>query len=1408
MINTDKLKLLLFLIILVFQHETKAQSNPPDIVPPPVLIPSANAAALGKYGDIPVTNYTGVAAVQIPIRTLKYGDLSVDISLSYHGGGVRVEEEASWTGLNWSLNAGGVITRGIRGLDDFPEFGDDFPGFAQSDGLGFFKEGTIPSYVANSAHTQGEYTWVNGWDNMSTSYYNYQRGVHHGDIDGQPDAFNFNFNGRSGKFIIDKKRNASESYHIVLYSQEDLKIELVNNDLTGKQGFKITDDAGVEYWFQQLEISRSRSGVERTGKMLYDRTSIDPNDIPILNRSIVLEYAPNSYFSNSISSWYLTKMVSSDGITQINFTYEMLPVYMRSLPSRSQNNTSYAGHVGDPLYSANYSFTASETRNVYLKRISYPGVTVDFSTTDRLDMLTVNGVSAKKLQSIDLAYEGSIKKNVLFEYSYFNSGSGAADCISKRLKLDGVQFRDGASNNDAKYAFQYYNSDHLILPDKDSYAQDLFGFYNGQRENDSKANFFPLLPAQMMSVLFPGAIGNTSNRDVMPEFVTAGLLRRIYYPTGGSTAFVYESNDYSNGEEVNYYAGNYYLLNGNGGEMLLVPPADVVNDVIVKQGAGCRIKEVANYTADNKVATRKVFTYRDNSISSGKLMFGMKHFRFDNFNVTHLLSSNSLYASPSSAAGSPIGYSEVQEFQYDAQNQQNGRIDYAYENEIESNASLFVLKMTNPNFCSNPSGSTPNHFQYTTDLSTPYIMECSGWSIDPQYSVQGRRDIFSPHIPNVVHASNGNNTDYSVYAISNGNSRLVYRKTNVYQELNEEKIRCIASHTFPGNSADPQINSILFNESSVFKALSQSTVYQDGVTTVTKYTFDPLFRHYKTQSTSITNSKGEDDITSFKYFTDYNSTVTTDQPSIGIKYLQDNHIYAPLEIISTKKKGTNVSVSGASCFQYSGTNGKLQSVHSALLGAPIAQNTFTSSSINGSGIFIKDSRYDLKKSIGSFNALGQPNEITTNGSFTDAFIWDQASSNVQAQTTNAGAADVAHTSFESSEKGRWEYSAAPIADNTSPSGQKVYSLAGGNISKNGLSTSKTYKVSYWSKNGVQTVNGAVATSGRIINGWQYWAHTVVNPAGGVVSVSGNGTIDELRLYPERSLMTTYTYDPLIGMTSQCDANNTFTYYEYDSFGRLTRIRDWEKSILQQFDYHYQSQLISGFWNVAKSGTFTRNNCAAGYAGTEITYTVPFGTYSSDISQADADQKAQNDVNVNGQSYANANASCTFTGVYYNVAKSGIFSRNNCSAGYAGSPVQYTVAANTYTSTISQADADQKAQNDVNANGQAYANSHGTCTPAIVDVNYQNFTTQAFTATYTNTSTGVTYNYTLNANKTTNTALGQIPFGTYNISITHSGPAGSYDISVFNNYQYGVNSLSVSGVNFTCNCGHIEINFHD
>jgi hypothetical protein len=189
-----------------------------------------------------------------------------------------------------------------------------------------------------------------------------------------------------------------------------------------------------------------------------------------------------------------------------------------------------------------------------------------------------------------------------------------------------------------------------------------------------------------------------------------------------------------------------------------------------------------------------------------------------------------------------------------------------------------------------------------------------------------------------------------------------------------------------------------------------------------------------------------------------------------------------------------------------------------------------------------------------------------------SYIWDESYNELMAQVTNADSVDVAFSSFETPANGRWVYnSSAAVADNTAPTGSNVFGLSASNtITVGGLKTATTYVVSYWSKTGsAYTVTGSTAVNqGKTINGWTYFEHTVKNT--GNVTVSGTGSIDEIRLYPSTAQMVSYTYSPLIGITSECDVANRITYYFYDGIGRLKWIKDQDGNIIKTFQYHYQS----------------------------------------------------------------------------------------------------------------------------------------------------------------------------------------------------------------------------------------------
>jgi YD repeat-containing protein len=62
---------------------------------------------------------------------------------------------------------------------------------------------------------------------------------------------------------------------------------------------------------------------------------------------------------------------------------------------------------------------------------------------------------------------------------------------------------------------------------------------------------------------------------------------------------------------------------------------------------------------------------------------------------------------------------------------------------------------------------------------------------------------------------------------------------------------------------------------------------------------------------------------------------------------------------------------------------------------------------------------------------------------------------------------------------------------------------------------------------------------------------------------------KLRTNLPNSFVTTFSYNPLIGITSQTDAKGMTTYYEYDNFRRLKHIKDQNGNIVKSYDYHYK-----------------------------------------------------------------------------------------------------------------------------------------------------------------------------------------------------------------------------------------------
>lgn len=159
-----------------------------------------------------------------------------------------------------------------------------------------------------------------------------------------------------------------------------------------------------------------------------------------------------------------------------------------------------------------------------------------------------------------------------------------------------------------------------------------------------------------------------------------------------------------------------------------------------------------------------------------------------------------------------------------------------------------------------------------------------------------------------------------------------------------------------------------------------------------------------------------------------------------------------------------------------------------------------------------------------------------------------------------------------------------------------------------------------------------------------------------------------------------------------------------------------------------------YYSAAADFPATKNNCPAGAIGSTETLSLPYGLYTSTISQSDADAQATTYGNANKQAYANTNGSCA----YGNDETSQAFITQNCPDGFTGGEVIYTVPANTYLAPT-KAEANEDADADVADNGQDYANDNPNC----IEIEYPDFTfltPWAFTDTGAlNTATTRSYN---------------------------------------------------------------------
>ncbi len=479
------------------------------------------ASAFKKYGEEMVNEYTGTADISVPLYTIKCKDIEIPLVLRYDASGIKVEQEASWVGLGWNLMVGGCINYVCAGAKD-RELGPNIHDriwtqyLTTINGLQYYnykENDTIHNWMASLPY---EYSFVSP----------YQEHLNYGDMRdyveqgyGERDFYSVNILGNSFLFFVDP---FTLKPYTIGRGGDEYKIETEpalekhgNGRKERIQGWKITASDGCVYKFGG-------------GDKLYEPST-------------------GMWY---MSCWYLSEIRSPKGEV-VKFSYTQIPPHygrntrIESISIPLLYNRTYEITERDFPHGYSSVWKRAFINNYYLDKIIAGNQTLTFVTSNsnecsgrRLDAIRVTSYNDTVIKAINFSYSSFGYSNVGGNYAFANNETESEN----RLKLDNV--KEVASSDTLTTSFSY-NS--LNLPSKRSCAQDYWGYYNG-KENYVSGHGHSLVPApsRYMSYNYTPELNNYSiegaDRLCHGNYMQAAMLNRVDYPTGGYTTYEYETN--------------------------------------------------------------------------------------------------------------------------------------------------------------------------------------------------------------------------------------------------------------------------------------------------------------------------------------------------------------------------------------------------------------------------------------------------------------------------------------------------------------------------------------------------------------------------------------------------------------------------------------------------------------------------------------------------------------------------------------------------------------------------------------------------------------------------------------------------------------------------------------------------
>ncbi|MGJ8734069.1 MAG: hypothetical protein ACSHW4_13015 [Cellulophaga sp.] len=461
-----------------------------------------DVSAFAKVNFVPVSNYTGRVDVSVPLYEVTSGALSVPISLSYNSSGVKVNDMASSVGLNWSLNVGGVISRMIKGMDDF----------------------YVPTNPNRPEGTNTPAGWLGYLHPYAPSLQSSRSSKYN---DAEPDIFNVSAPGLSTKYIhrysqnvpIELEQNGNIIKEVIepvtkrYFSNRTNKYQ--NITVFGLKKVDITSTSGVIYSFASPDISTHHGGTSG---------------------------APFNGFSK-IESYRLDKMFDPSTNQEINFEYE-----------------EYSNYFYDNIWSKSYAYGGGTglnygnelQYNIYpvtqrLKKINFDHGSVEFI----YGLVRQDNEGDRALTELIVKdHNGKMVKRIKMDYSYFQSPINTNSPQSKRLKLDRVYHIDAQGLELPGHKFTYNTS--IAMPPRGTYAQDFLGYNNGSYSSGNNNpipkyyvktggsfNLVPFYDSSYISI--PGNFSLEANES----FAKAYSLTKVTFPTGGENIYEYELNEFN-----------------------------------------------------------------------------------------------------------------------------------------------------------------------------------------------------------------------------------------------------------------------------------------------------------------------------------------------------------------------------------------------------------------------------------------------------------------------------------------------------------------------------------------------------------------------------------------------------------------------------------------------------------------------------------------------------------------------------------------------------------------------------------------------------------------------------------------------------------------------------------------------